>query len=200
MSNKNQNNPSKKEKSFDLYANKRKIQKEVRKIKNQILGTDTVDGSTFQRFYGEATKTRRALKIEMFGSKSKASKYGDDTSIEKFVEEILIESGVEFKKQKAIRYINTDYYIPSLELAIEVCGDYWHANPKLYPKPKNNIQRKNIEKDRISKEIIRGEGISRLEIWEDDIKNKPELVKEKLLFILSKDKPDCVTEISSHDW
>ena len=150
----------KKEKSekFDLYGFKRKLLKEKRVLRNQIIGNDSVDGSTFQRFYGESTKTRRALKIEMFGSKSKASGTdGKDTSIEIFIEKILEESGIDFKKQKAIRYINVDFYIPSLNLAIEVCGDYWHVNKKLYPEPKNNIQRKNntSKQSHTSKEFVR---------------------------------------------
>lgn len=199
MSNKKENEPPKNVKKADLYAEKRKALKEIRKLKNIALGTDTVDGSTFQRFYGESTKTRRALKIEMFGSKSKSSKYGDDTSIEKFIEELLIKMNVEFKKQKAIRYINVDFYLPKQNLAIEVCGDFWHANEKIYLEPKNEIQRKNIEKDKISKNIILSQNISRLEIWEDDIKNRPKLVEEKLLEIVKKND-NVVYDTSSHNW
>lgn len=173
-----------KENKNDLYSAKRKILKEKRVLRNKIIGNDTVDGSTFQRFYGESTKTRRALKIEMFGSKSKASKYGDDTSIEKFVENILIENKVEFKKQKAIRFINVDFFVPSKNLVIQVNGDYWHCNPKLYPEPKNNIQRKNIEKDRVATKIILDGGFNLLEIWESDIKEDPAAVEQKVLALI----------------
>lgn len=191
----------KKEDKDDLYALKRKILKEKRILQNKIIGNDTVDGSTFQRFYGESTKTRRALKIELFGSKSKASKYNDDTSIEKFVEDILVEAGVKFVKQKAIRYINVDFFLPDTNIAIEACGDYWHANKNLYSKPKNEIQRKNIIKDEVSKKILFDSRINRLEIWEDDIKKRPELVKEKLLEIISRDHDaETVLSLSSYDW
>jgi G:T-mismatch repair DNA endonuclease (very short patch repair protein) len=170
-----------KENKNDLYSLKRKLLKEKRVLRNKVIGNDTVDGSTFQRFYGESTKTRRALKIEMFGSKSKASKYGDDTSIEKFVEDFLVSKNIEFKKQKAIRFINVDFFVPSKNLVIQVNGDYWHCNPKLYPTPKNNIQKKNIEKDKIATKIIMDAGLNLLEIWESDIKEDPLRVQERIL-------------------
>lgn len=197
-------NPKEKsEEKFDLYGLKRKILKEKRVLRNQIIGNDTVDGSTFQRFYGESTKTRRALKIEMFGSKSKASGTdGKDTSIEIFVEKVLTEEGIVFKKQKAIRFINVDVFIPEKNLAIEVCGDYWHVNKNLYSQPKNEIQRKNLEKDRITKDLLMKEGVHRLEIWEMDIKKRPDIVRAKLIEAIRSIDPDSkeTLSLSSYDW
>lgn len=189
------------DKKFDLYAQKRKLLKEKRKIMNQVIGNDQVDGSTFQRFYSEATKTRRALKIELFGSKSKSSKYGDDTSIEKFVYNILNEESIKFIPQKAIRYINVDAYLPEYKLVVQVHGDYWHANKRLYPVPKNNIQRKNIEKDRVANEITKNSGYHLIEIWEQDIKERPELVKHKLLETIKRStlSVDLIEE-NSENW
>lgn len=189
----------KKSEKFDLYAEKRKLLKEVRKLKNQIIGNDTVDGSTFQRFYGEATKTRRALKIEMFGSKSKSSKYGDDTSIEKFIEDLLNQLGVKFKKQKAIRFYNVDFFLPDYNLVLQINGEYWHCDPRVYPQPKNNIQKKNIEKDKEAKKAIIDGGYKLLEIWEGDIKRSPDVVMEKLKKIISENEK-IQFPISSIDW
>jgi G:T-mismatch repair DNA endonuclease (very short patch repair protein) len=191
-----------KDKKFDLYAEKRKLLKEKRKIMNQVIGNDQVDGSTYQRLYSEATKTRRALKIELFGSKSKSSKYGDDTSIEKFVYDILDQENIKYVPQKAIRYINVDAYLPNHKMIIQVHGDYWHANKRLYPEPKNNIQRKNIEKDRIANEIAKSSGYHLVEIWEMDIKDKPLAVKEKLLRAIARASVQGVDliEESSESW
>lgn len=177
----------KKEDKDDLYALKRKILKEKRILQNKIIGNDTVDGSTFQRFYGESTKTRRALKIELFGSKSKASKYNDDTSIEKFVEDILVEAGVKFVKQKAIRYINVDFFLPDANIALQINGCYWHACSKCYPNgPKNEIQRKNIEKDKVATEIILGKNHILVDIWAHEIEEDPETVKSRILELIEK--------------
>jgi G:T-mismatch repair DNA endonuclease (very short patch repair protein) len=194
---------SEKSKDFNLYEEKKKILKDKRVLRNKIIGNDTVDGSTFQRHYGELTKTRRALKIEFFGSKSKASGTdGKDTSIEVFVENLLTELGVDFKKQKAIRYINVDFFVKDRNLAIEVCGDYWHVNSRVYETPKNNIQKKNLEKDRLSKEVLKKAKVHRLEIWELDIKKSPEIVRQKLKEVLESTdfESEELLDLSSHDW
>lgn len=170
-----------KKEKFDLYALKRKINKEKRVLRNKILGTDTVDGSSMMRTYTEATKTRRALKVEFFNSKSKASKYGDDTSIETFVYDILDEIGVKYIKQKAIRIHNVDAYLPEFNTIIQIHGCYYHGCPTCYLVPKNNIQRKNIEKDRKANQTFEKEGHILVEIWEHEIKNEPEKVKERLV-------------------
>lgn len=178
----------KKEKGLrDLYLLKRKIQRENRDLRKKILGIDEDHTDTsMQRVYGEATKTRRALKIELFGSKSKSSAtQGEETSIEAFVREILEENSIEFVEQKAIRYINVDFFISSLDLVIQVHGSYWHCDPRLYPKPKNMTQKKNIEKDRQSVEIIEKAGHSLLNIWGYDIKNNKDIVRKNILRILS---------------
>lgn len=191
-----------KKKDDDLYALKRKMLKEARALRNKVIGNDEVDGSTFQRNYTEATKTKRALKIQFFGSKSKSSKYGDDTSIETFVYDFLNEKEIKFIPQKAIRFSNVDAYLPDYNTVIQLEGCYWHGCPKCYPQgPKNNIQRKNIEKDKVSSQHIKEAGHHLIEIWEHDIKERPDLVKEKLIEVLLsiKDKKEPEV-ISSADW
>ena len=188
---------------FDLYAEKRKILKAKRVLRAEILKVDTVDGGTMQRFYGEATKTRRALKIEFMGSESKKSaNKGMDTSIEVKFKKILEKNNLLFKEQKAIRYINTDYFLPVYNLAIEINGEYWHCDPKIYPEPKNNIQRKNIEKDRVSKEIILGQGIHRLIIWESEFKTEEAVSKleKRFLKFLETLTDTSVISADTNDW
>jgi DNA mismatch endonuclease (patch repair protein) len=166
----------------DLASIKRNILKEKRKLRAKILGVDEVDGNTMQRVYGEFTKTRRALKVEFFGSKTKASgTEGEDTSIEKFVEQVLIESGIKHVKQKAIRYINVDMFLPDHGVVIQVHGCYWHGCAKCYPAgPKNNIQRKNIEKDKVANDIVEKAGFRLFEIWAHEIQENPEDVKRRI--------------------
>lgn len=130
-----------------------------------------------QRVYDEATKTRRAIKIEAGLSKSK----GEETSIEKFVEDFLVELGIPFKKQKRIRYINVDFFIPSINLVVEIHGCYWHACPKCYPAgPKNDIQKKNILKNERMEEFVSEAKYDLFIVWDHDIKNNPEELKKNL--------------------
>ncbi len=191
-----------KKEKFDLYAVKRQMLKQKRVLRAEIIGVDTVDGGVMMRNYTEATKTRRALKVQMFGSRSKKSKYGEDTSIEVKFETVLKNNNIEFVPQKAIRFINTDFFLPKYNLSVEVNGDYFHANPKLYPVPKNNIQVKNIEKDRRSKEIILGEKIHRLVIWETEFETE-ELVsrlEKRFLQFLTTITPEVLIDEDSNNW
>lgn len=168
----------------DLYLLRRKIQREKRDLRKKALGIqDDHTDTSMQRNYGIATKTKRALKVELFGSKSKASATkGQETSIEAFVREILKECDIKFIEQKAISFINVDFFLPEQKIVIQTHGDYWHCNPKVYPDgPKNNMQRKNIEKDKQSDAIVQEHGYKQIKIWEFDIKTDPELTKENLL-------------------
>ena len=190
-----------KEKKNDLYALKRRMLKKKRELRNKILGTDTVDGTSMQRFYSEATKTRRAFKIEHFGSKSKASAtQGKETSIEKKCKQLLDKIGVQYKEQKQIRYINVDFFLPEYNLAIECNGEYWHCDPVIYPAgPKNKIQVKNIEKDRISESIVIGKKINRLVLWEKDFNDLDVLESKLRKFFETIDKED-VKSFDSNTW
>lgn len=173
---------------IDLYLLKRKLQRDKRDIRKKILGIDEDHTDTsMQRVYSEATKTKRALKVELFGSKTKASATkGEETSLEAFVRKLLEEKSIDFIEQKAIRYINVDFYIPQANLAIECEGCYWHSCPTCYPQgPKNKTQKKNIEKDKRSQEIIEEQNIDLLIIWGHEIKNNPKETRERILKCIS---------------
>lgn len=172
----------------ELYKMKRALQREKREIRKKAMGIDEDHTDTsMQRIYGEGTKTRRALKVELFGSKTKSSAVvGDETSIEVFVREVLDDNEVEYVEQKAIRFINVDFFVPDLNLAIQVNGCYWHACPTCYPDgPKNKTQRKNIEKDKQSSDIIASEGANLLNVWEHEIKKSKEVTRKRIEECLS---------------
>ena len=191
------------DKKDDLYAQKREMLKQARTVRNKILGTDEVDGTTMQRFYGEATKTKRALKIEFFGSKSKASATkGEETSIEKTVREWLEEANINFKEQKAVRYINVDFFLPEKNIIIQCHGTYWHCDPREYSVPKNNIQRKNIEKDIVANDIIKQQKYFLIDVWQKDLEERPTETRAKLLKIIENGPiaTEEVWSVSSIDW
>ena len=167
----------------EIYKLKRRYQREQRELRKQALGIqEDHRDSSMQRIYTEATKTKRAMKVELFGSKSKASgTEGEETSIEGFVRKILEEFEIKFIEQKQIRFINVDFFVPDLKLVIQVHGCYWHACPTCYPNgPKNKTQRKNLEKDKQANEIIVEAKFELMDIWNHEIKNSPEEVKKRI--------------------
>jgi len=63
-----------------------------------------------------------------------------------------------------------DFYIPSLDIVIEVLGDYWHGNPLKYPKEKlTERQLKHQQKDKIKMEYLTNNNHKVYMIWENDI-------------------------------
>jgi len=53
---------------------------------------------------------------------------------------------------------------------LEVQGDYWHGNPKIYTEL-NDIQKANIENDKYKLELAKKYGCKLFYIWETDFRN-----------------------------
>ena len=119
------------------------------------------------------------------------------SKIETFIEDLLNEHGVEF--QKHVRNIlvkkELDFYIPSHNLAIECNGCYWHSD-KIKTDKKYHFQKYSD---------CNTAGIQLIQMWEDWVQNKPDIVKD---IILSKlgiyderiyARKCLITEISQHD-
>ena len=129
-----------------------------------------------------------------------SSKLEDD-----FVEKFIKPYNIGFKRQYYIPEIKQfcDLYIPSINLIIEINGTYWHCDRRVYNNgPINNIQEEKIKRDELKYSYLRNNGFRLLVIWEDDIKNKPSMVKmliDKLLFNNNKWKKEILNFISSND-
>jgi hypothetical protein len=81
------------------------------------------------------------------------------------------------------RYI-CDIFIPSLNLIIELFGDYWHCNPNRYSEEyyhtiKKKTSKEIWEQDEIRVDIIKNYGYNLEVIWEYDSKN-PDNIKNIL--------------------
>lgn len=115
----------------------------------------------------------------------------ENTSIELQCEEILKELQIPFKSQVTIR--NKDYpksryrldFLIGTNLVIEVYGNFWHCNPKIYPKPIYTLQKENRGRGRKKVAYLKKYGYNLLIIWESEFKN-PEKVKKKILASIKK--------------
>lgn len=93
-----------------------------------------------------------------------------ETSLEKIARQALEELGINFKSKfwiniKGYSPKEYDFYIPSLNLLLEIDGEYWHSLPK------------NIENDKYKNDLAKVAGYKLLRIPEklvliDLIKNK----------------------------
>ena len=99
-----------------------------------------------------------------------------NTSIELMVADALTVLGIVYQPQYRIERFTVDFFVPALTLAIEVQGDYWHANPKLYAgKPLYRTQLRTIARDERKRTYFARHPEYRfVEIWECDIRANPE--------------------------
>ena len=99
--------------------------------------------------------------------------FSNNTSIEIFIKELLDQYNIEYKSnnRSIIGSKELDIYIPSKNIAIECNGCYWHSELK---KPNNSY---HIAKMRECEK----RGIQLIQIWEDWIIHKPEIVKSLVL-------------------
>jgi very-short-patch-repair endonuclease len=73
-----------------------------------------------------------------------------------------------------------DAFVPGKGVVIQFDGDYWHANPVLFPNP-DARQRRRIPLDKSQDAYMRACGYKVLRLWEGDIRNQRELVIGALL-------------------
>lgn len=98
------------------------------------------------------------------------------TSIERKVEEYLIENGITHKYNFIDRY-QYDFLLPEHNIIIEVQGDYWHGNPNIYSDNDPNLKSLNeTQKYKQKLDIDKNKYIKNrykiIYIWETDVKNK----------------------------
>lgn len=79
-------------------------------------------------------------------------------------------AGYDIESQFGLGNFVFDFKIRNQKILIEVNGDYWHCNPKVYPHPINNWQKFALRRDFAKKAYAKQNGYSLYRIWEKDIK------------------------------
>lgn len=105
-----------------------------------------------------------------------------ETSPEKFVRNFLETLNINFRKEVYIanNRWRVDFLIENDKI-IEVNGDFWHANPKIYSVDKlTTIQKNNVLRDIEKFNWINQNNYKLLIIWEQDIKFNTEDIKNKI--------------------
>ena len=102
---------------------------------------------------------------------------------EREFKKLLKELKVEFEVQKIVGNKIFDFYIPSANLIVEVDGNYWHGDQKMFP-ILNGLQKKAVRNDIFKDSLATGLGYSIERVWESDLKNNYDKVKARLKKIL----------------
>lgn len=86
------------------------------------------------------------------------------------MEKFLQDQHIDYQYSFILEKRQFDFLLKDYGLIIECDGDYWHANPKFYPKPEEwQLRRIKIDKNKNNIAIKNGYRIVRF--WEDDILN-----------------------------
>jgi len=109
----------------------------------------------------EATARRHSLGL-----------YLKKSSIHQKMEDIIADLGIKFQSEYLLDFYSIDIAIPEKKVAIEVDGDYFHANPLKYPDgPQDATQQRSFKNDRAKEGYLRNRGWTLLRYWESSIKS-----------------------------
>ncbi|MED1863219.1 hypothetical protein P4V41_07105 [Fictibacillus nanhaiensis] len=139
----------------------------------------------FQKWYAEDWSQREEWKEE---SRIRAVKMLEDgvfnhtdTGCQVIVNEILNLLNIKFVNEYGVKYYSIDNYIPDHNLAIEVMGTFWHADPRKYKEINYQRQLDRIKSDKAKNSFLNNnQNINILYLWEQDILSNPLLI-EKLI-------------------
>lgn len=105
-----------------------------------------------------------------------------DTKPQLIVNDILDNQKITYQREQNFEYWAIDNYLPLCDLAIEVQGDYWHANPITFDEKLTQIQYDRINKDKRKHTYFQNQyGIEILYLWERDLINNVKLCEKLIL-------------------
>ena len=141
----------------------------------------------FQKPRSKTVRKRRKptvseiIKKNIERSKKPHPKYGTSKLETIFETDILKKLKVSYQRQFYAKDIKRyyDFYLPELNVLIEVDGDYYHSYGKIYEEM-TPMQKKNHRVDEIKNEWAALHGYALIRIWEHDIRNNPYKVLEFL--------------------
>lgn len=166
--------------SNSIKNSEKKISQETKKKQSESALKRTVHGYT-GRHHSQETKdflrqnTLRLIK-EGILPQTKTKPHIEFCSI-------LDELHIKYEEEKTLSYWNFDVYLIDYNIYIEIDGDYWHSNPKIYPNgPKTKSQKINYTRDISKNKYCQKNNIELYRFWESDILSS----RENIICILKK--------------
>tara|TARA_Y100000593_G_scaffold49662_2_gene93575 strand:- start:3977 stop:4870 length:894 start_codon:yes stop_codon:yes gene_type:complete len=164
--------------SVSQKMSNRTVSTETKKKQSEAAKKRKVHGHTGCKHSEENKKKFRANTLEMI--KNGKFKHTDTLPSLRF-ESFLQDLGISYEKEKHRLYWSFDFYLKDLDIYIEVDGDYFHSNPKIYHNgPKTKTQKVNYYRDKRKNEYCINNNINLIRFWESDILGDEECVKQKL--------------------
>lgn len=131
--------------------------------------------TNFERWklkFGEDEARRR---LEAWNKKLKLPSQSRNTKPEKMFESHLVSLELNFIRQFCTCGYVCDFYLPEYNTVVEIDGDYWHANPKIYS-AQDLIGRKSVtaqfiwDYDAKKTSVLSESGYNVLRYWASELK------------------------------
>jgi len=156
----------------------RKASDEQKRKMSEAASKRTIHGHTGHKHSEENKEKFRQNTLKMI----KEGKYRQTKSLPHIkLGKILDELGIPYEEEVVVGYFTFDYYLINNNTYIEVDGDYFHSNPKIYPDgPVTKTQKINWYRDIKKNKFCQDKNLPLIRFWECDILTKPEEIKDIL--------------------
>jgi G:T-mismatch repair DNA endonuclease (very short patch repair protein) len=93
------------------------------------------------------------------------------------VMKFLDDCKIRFEIEKPVKRYSVDVYLLESDINIEVMGQYWHCDHRIYEEPKSEMHLYAIKKDKKKSGYFRKNNMPVLYLWEIDINNNFDVCK-----------------------
>ncbi|MAG25534.1 hypothetical protein CMI47_08150 [Candidatus Pacearchaeota archaeon] len=141
------------------------------------LAGDGVHYKDIAKFIGRGHKQTEnilnKLDIDYVRQRPRVSMFGIEPKTEKYVREWLEDKDIDYKQWHYLSPNSKweyDFWIVDTNILLEVNGDYWHCNPKVYVNgPINEWQKTAQRRDYLKRQYAKDMGYHLIYIWEKSI-------------------------------
>jgi predicted nucleic acid-binding Zn ribbon protein len=132
--------------------------------------------SWFAEIYSQTEENKTLQREKILRQLENGSFSHVDTKPQLLVNTILDNQHIEYKREATFEYWAIDNYLEFNCLAIEVQGDYWHANPIIFNQKLTQVQYNRINNDKRKHTYFKNKhNFEILYLWEYDIINNTKL-------------------------
>lgn len=104
------------------------------------------------------------------------------SKIESEILKWLKDEEIQISQQFPLGKFYFDAHVTDTNVLIEVNGDYWHCNPRVYLNgPINEMQKRMMRRDFSKKAFAKSKGYKLITVWENDVRKDPSSSKQWIL-------------------
>ena len=132
----------------------------------------------FAEIYSQTEESKALQREKILRQLANGSFSHVDTKPQLLVNDMLDDQRIKYEREATFEYWALDNYLSLNCLAIEVQGDYWHANPTVFNKNLTQVQYNRINSDKRKHTYFKNNySFEILYLWENDIMSNAQLCK-----------------------